>query len=92
MMSAGQRRAAVVGVGLLGEQHAEHDQRKPSTQLTLVPDVDRHRARAVGERRGVPWTTSLEDLATSDVEIVRIATSDHLHLDVADAMIDELLW
>ncbi len=87
-MSARKRRAAVVGVGLLGEQHAEHYQRNPSTHLALVQDIDPDRARAAGERFDVPWTTSLKDLASSDVEIVSIATPDHLHFEAAAMLLE----
>jgi predicted dehydrogenase len=59
---------AVVGVGLLGERHAEHYQQHPSTGLVLVHDRNPERARLVGERLHVPWTTSLADVAASGAE------------------------
>jgi predicted dehydrogenase len=87
MVTSRERLAAVVGVGLLGEQHAEQYQRNASTRLALVHDRNADRARAVGDRFDVPWTTSLADVAASDVEIVSIATPDHLHYEAAATLL-----
>lgn len=86
-MTSRERLAAVVGVGLLGEQHAEQYQGNASTRLALVQDINPERARAAGERLGVRWTTSLDEVAASDAEIVSIATPDHLHYEAAATLL-----
>lgn len=79
--------AAVVGVGLLGEQHAEQYLKNPSTELVLVHDSNPDRARAVGDRFGVRWTTNLSDVAESNAELVSIATPDHAHFEPSSELI-----
>src|SRR5204863_8386231 len=48
---------------------------------------DGARARRTGERFGCAWTTSLDEMAASEVQAVTIATPDHLHGDPAIAML-----
>ena len=42
-------KAAVIGVGLIGEQHAETYQEYPRSELVMVFDRDLDRARAVAD-------------------------------------------
>lgn len=81
-------KAAVVGVGLLGEQHAEQYVRSEKAELVLVHDVNPDRARTVGETLGVPWTSNLADVGHSEAAVVSIATPDHLHHDAAMRMLE----
>jgi predicted dehydrogenase len=83
-----QVKAAVIGVGLLGEQHAGQYVHSPKAELVLVHDANPDRAKAVGESLGVPWTSNLADVAASDAEIVSIATPDHLHHESAVRMLE----
>ena len=76
-------RAAVVGVGLIGEQHVEAWRSNPRAEVTLVCDADAERARAVAEKLGCESTTSLDDVGASDVQAVSIATPDFAHRDPA---------
>jgi len=87
-MGDGQVKAAVIGVGLLGEQHAGQYAQSPKAELILVHDVNPDRAKAVGETLGVPWTTNLADVAASDAQIVSIATPDHLHHEASMRMLE----
>ena len=75
--------AAVVGVGLIGEQHVEAWRSNPRAEVTLVCDADAERARAVAEKLGCESTTSLDDVGASDVQAVSIATPDFAHRDPA---------
>lgn len=81
-------KAAVIGVGLLGEQHAAQYAQSSRADLVLVHDVNPDRAKAVGEAQGVPWTTNLTDVAASDAEVVSVATPDHLHHEASIRMLD----
>ena len=74
-------KTAVVGVGLIGEQHAEAYSDYDRAELVLVHDLNPDRARAVGERFGCRWTTDLRDVVASDAAVVSVATPDHLHFE-----------
>ena len=87
-MSARKAKAAVIGVGLLGEQHAEAYANTPRAELVMVHDLNPDRAKAVGERFGVPYTTDMADIAKSDAEIVSVATPDHAHFSPTMAMLE----
>lgn len=81
-------KAAVIGVGLLGEQHADVYAGNPRAELVMVHDLNADRARAVGERFGVPYTTDMAEVAASEAEIVSVATPDHAHAEPTLAMLD----
>jgi predicted dehydrogenase len=80
-------KSAVVGVGLIGEQHAEAYDSYDRAELVLVHDLNPERARAVGERFGCAWTTDLDVVGASDAAVVSIATPDHLHFDATMRML-----
>ena len=77
----------IVGAGIWGNNHALALTTHPRARLAMICDRDPDRARRASERFGCAWTTSLEELAGSDVEAVSIATPDHLHRDPAVAML-----
>jgi predicted dehydrogenase len=81
-------KAAVVGVGLIGEQHAETYQEYPRSELVMVYDRDVDRARAVAERLGCRAAESLENIANSEAEVVSIATPDFAHAESSLRMIE----
>jgi predicted dehydrogenase len=74
---------AVVGVGLIGEQHVAAWNADPRARVTLVCDANEARAREVAVKHGCEFTTNLDDVAKSGVDAVSIATPDHLHRDAA---------
>lgn len=76
-------KVAVVGVGLIGEQHAEEWNRDPRTRVTLVCDLNEERARAAAQKLGCDFTTSVDDVAASDVQIASVVTPDFAHRDPA---------
>jgi predicted dehydrogenase len=80
---AERRKVAVVGVGLIGEQHAMAWHNDPRTTVSLVCDLNEERARAVAARLGCDWTTNLEDVANSDVELCSVTTPDFAHREPA---------
>ena len=58
-------------------------------ELTIVCDLDEARAQELGERYDCDWTASVEDLASSNVEAVSIATPDFAHFGPAGALLGE---
>ena len=80
-------KAAVVGVGLIGEQHAETYHEYGRSELVLVHDLNPERAKTVAERFDCRGTSNLADVANSDAQVVSVATPDHLHYEATMAML-----
>jgi predicted dehydrogenase len=80
MSTAGPIRVGLVGCGAISTQHIEAISTLDGLQLAGVVSASAERARAVGERWGVPWSTRLEALLErDDVDAVSIATPSGLH-------------
>jgi predicted dehydrogenase len=80
-------RAAVVGVGSLGQHHARVYASLAGCRLAGVYDVDPARARAVAQRHAAPVFERLRDvIAAADVVSVAVPTVDHHR--VAKALIE----
>jgi predicted dehydrogenase len=77
----------IVGAGIWGRNHALALTSHPRSNVAIICDRDEARARALAEKYGCAWTTSLEALGESDVEAVTIATPDHLHMEPTLAML-----
>ena len=92
-MPTGSRKlgVAICGIGWCASQHITAFLRNPRTEITWLCAHDAARARANLEKYGVAVpgariTTSYEEvLAAPDVDIVSIATPNHLHADEAVA-------
>lgn len=81
-------KAAVIGVGLIGEQHAEAYHEYSRSELAYIMDLNPERARTVGERFGCHYTTDIDEVAASDVEVVSVATPDFAHFEPVMRMIE----
>ena len=81
-------KAAVIGVGSMGRNHARVYTELPGVRLVAVADEDRKMAEAVGTRLGAnPYQHYQEMLAIEQPEVVSIAVPTALHMPVAmDAM------
>jgi UDP-N-acetylglucosamine 3-dehydrogenase len=87
-INAGQLvRVGVVGVGVMGANHARVLSELPAVELGGVADTDRKQAHAVGGALGCPAFGSVEELLDSGVDAVTIAAPTHLHRDIALACI-----
>ena len=75
-------RIGVVGVGHLGSQHARVLAEIDESELVGVYDIDRERAKAVGERYGAIAFSSLEELLRA-TEAVSCAVPTESHYEVA---------
>ena len=80
-------RVGVVGVGVMGSNHARVLAEFPGVELTGVADPDRKQARFVGNTLGCPALSSVEELLECGVDAVTIAAPTHLHRDIALACI-----
>jgi predicted dehydrogenase len=77
-------RAAVVGVGSLGQHHARVYAALPGCRLAGVYDVDPARAKNVAERHGAPVLEKLRDvIAAADAVSVAVPTVDHYRVTKA---------
>lgn len=82
--TTGHRGVAIglAGLGRIGRMHAENIARRcPSATLAVVYDVVEQAARTTGERYGVPWTTSYDELLER-CEAVAVATSTGSHAEL----------
>lgn len=77
---SGEVRFGLLGCGAISTQHVEAIDAIEGARLVAVASASRERARAAGERSGVPWTTDLAALlARDDVDAVAILTPSGLH-------------
>lgn len=81
--SAGPLRVGVVGVGIMGANHARVFAGLPDVQLVGVVDPSRQQRDLVNRVLGTPAVDNLEALFDLDVEAVTIAAPTHLHHDIA---------
>ncbi len=77
-----QLRFAVVGCGVMGNQHSRNVYEHPDCRLVRLIDTDRGRADALAARyRDVPSSTDFADALASDVDAVILAVPHALHHD-----------
>jgi predicted dehydrogenase len=84
----GKVRVGVVGLGIWGQNHALAYSDYHRCKLSVVCDLDKDRARELGRRYNCDWTTSVEELASSDVEAFSIVTPDFAHFEPANALLE----
>jgi UDP-N-acetyl-2-amino-2-deoxyglucuronate dehydrogenase len=78
--SAREFRIALVGCGRISTNHFDAIAAVEGLRLTAVCDSAEDRARAAGERLGLPWFTSYEQLLReAPCDVVAIATPSGLH-------------
>lgn len=75
-------RAAVIGVGYLGNFHAQKYKNNPSVELVGVCDAFEETAKKRSEELKVPYFTNPKDLI-GKVDLVTIAASTSFHFEVA---------
>jgi predicted dehydrogenase len=76
-------RVGVVGVGVMGSNHARVLAELPGVVLAGVADADRKQAHSVGSTLGCPALGSIGELLDRGVDAVSIAAPTHLHRDIA---------
>ena len=77
-------RFGLVGTGGIATQHIEAIRAIDGAQLIAVSSSTAERARATGDRWGVPWTTDREELLSrDDIDVVAVTTPSGFHAEVA---------
>src|SRR5512143_684816 len=82
-----QLRVGVVGVGVMGSNHARVFAGLPGTELVGVADPDRKQADFVARTLGCIAVSDVNELLERDVDAITIAAPTHLHRDIALACI-----
>lgn len=80
-------RVGVVGVGVMGGNHARVLSELPGTQLVGIVDPDRQQANFVSRILSCPSLPDLDALLELGVDAVTIAAPTHFHHDIALACI-----
>jgi UDP-N-acetylglucosamine 3-dehydrogenase len=78
----------VIGVGVMGSNHARVLAEMPGVRLAGVADPDRKQAHFVGTTLGCPALSTVEELLDRGVDAVSIAAPTHLHRTIALACIE----
>jgi UDP-N-acetylglucosamine 3-dehydrogenase len=82
-------KAAVIGVGAMGRNHARVYTEIPQTQLVGVADVSEENARHVGTKYSVPAYTDYRQLLDRErPDVVTVAVPTSLHQGVAEAAME----
>ena len=82
-------RVGVVGVGVMGCNHARVLAELPAVQLVGVADPDPKQADFVGRALGCQTVPDAAGLIALGIDAVAIAAPTHLHRDIALACIDQ---
>src|SRR6187200_2739511 len=80
-------RVGVVGVGVMGSNHARVFAGLPGTELVGVADPDRKQADFVARTLGCVAVSDVNELLEREVDAITIAAPTHLHRDIALACI-----
>src|SRR5438067_2344293 len=80
-------RLGVVGVGVMGSNHARVIAELPGVEFVGVADPDRPQARCVAETLGCAAVGDLDELLELGIDAATIAAPTHLHHDLALACI-----
>src|SRR5271154_1898108 len=79
----GTLRVGVVGVGVMGSNHARVLSEMPGVKLVGIADPDRNRCDQVAEKLGCAAFKDADALLERGVDAVTIAAPTHLHRDIA---------
>ena len=79
----GSLRVGVIGVGVMGSNHARVLAELPGVKLVGVADPDRKRCDQVARSLGCASFSDAADLIRHGVDAVTIAAPTHLHRDIA---------
>lgn len=72
-------RVGIVGTGMIGELHALAFAQSPLAELLVVCDSNREKAKAVGEKLGIPFVCDSSEVFNFPIEAVVVCLPEHLH-------------
>jgi UDP-N-acetylglucosamine 3-dehydrogenase len=78
-------RIGVIGVGVMGSNHARVLSELPGVKLAGIADPDRKRREFVAQALGCPAFADTDELLRHGIDAVTIAAPTHLHRDIAIA-------
>ncbi|HSF38627.1 MAG TPA: NAD-dependent epimerase/dehydratase family protein, partial [Thermoanaerobaculia bacterium] len=82
-------RVAVVGAGYVANFHLEVLAGMPEVQVVAVCDPDLDRARSAARQWNVPQAVgSVEELASSEVDVAHVLTPPNLHVPIARQLLE----
>ncbi len=81
-------RAAVIGVGSLGQHHARVYTQLPGVELVGVADVNEHQAKAVAHKCKCAYTTAYQELVDK-VDVVSVVVPTAHHFEVAKTFLEK---
>src|SRR6202046_3201025 len=76
-------RVGVIGVGVMGSNHARVLSELPGVKLVGVADPDRKRCDQVAKTLGCGSFSDADGLIREGIDAVTIAAPTHLHRDIA---------
>ncbi len=86
MSAKGKTKIGIIGMGAIGRVHAEAFKALPDAELSAICDISGERAKAQGEKYGVPESNRFTDykkFLKSDVDGVVVGVGNALHREVA---------
>src|SRR4051794_26487170 len=91
-----QLRAGIIGLGILGHQYAEFLHDHPAVDIAAVSDIRATVAQELAGKYGAaPFTDYPTMLAQQQLDLVVVATPDHLHraptLDAIEAGVPHII-
>ncbi|MBK0418653.1 Gfo/Idh/MocA family oxidoreductase [Leucobacter sp. CSA1] len=81
-------KVGVVGLGIWGQNHPLVYDDYHRSEVAVVCDMNEERAREVASRIGCDWTTSVDELASSDITTFSVATPDHAHFGPVSTLLE----
>jgi nucleoside-diphosphate-sugar epimerase/predicted dehydrogenase len=83
------RKVGLLGAGYILDAHAKSLAAIPGVQMHAVCDISRGRAAQAAAKFGIPHVLgSIEELASSDCEVVHVLLPPALHIEAASALVE----
>lgn len=81
-------KAGIIGCGLMGTLHARTLSGMPGVKVTAVHNRTREKADSLAQEIGASVYDRAEELLEQDLDAVWVATPDHLHAELAKAVLE----
>ncbi|MFD0717468.1 Gfo/Idh/MocA family protein [Paenibacillus sp. GCM10027626] len=81
-------KVGVIGCGLMGSLHARTLRQMPDIKIAALYNRSRDKAERLSKEAGGHVCDSYEELLKQDLDAVWVATPDHLHTDIAIAVLE----